>query len=177
VQTRTAILAGRVAAYGLTAAAIAILANTAVSNCQARDERTGPAGSAGPAAASAPAQSPTGRPGGPPAASPPGAPRRSAAAAVPSAPAAPGQLRMLAGRWLSGAQAKDYFIFKADGRGAWLVRGRALWQGRATSAGRYTFRLSWPTTGGQRTAYWQVRLLEGGRRLVFSGTRQTYRKV
>jgi hypothetical protein len=176
VQTRTAILVGRVAAYGLAAAAIAILANTAVASCQARGKGAGPAGPAGPAVASAPAQSPSGLAGGPPATAPPGGAPRASAAATP-APASPGQLRVLAGRWLSSAQARDYFIFKADGRGAWLVRGRALWQGRVTPAGRLTFRLAWPTTGPQRAAYWQVRLLEGGRKLVFSGTRQIYRKV
>jgi hypothetical protein len=169
-----AILAGRLAAYGLAAAAVVILANTAVSECQARD--SGPGSAAAGAQVRSSAAPVVSAPGtAPPGTASPAAP--SSPGARPRQPVPAGQLRVLAGKWLSSAQAKDYFIFKADGRGAWMVRGRPLWQGRVTPASRDAFRLLWPTTGPQRTAYWQVKLIDGGRRLVFDGTRQTYRKV
>lgn len=174
----SAILAGRIAAYALTAVAIAILANTAVTHWLGRDRGVGSAAASAPPQTPAAPVVPTGLPPatGQPSTAPPAVPRSSAAA--PVVPGAASQLRLLAGRWLSTAQAKDYFVFKADGRGAWLVRGRPLWQGRATPAGQYAFRLPWQqSTGEQRAAYWQVKLLDGGRKLLFDGTKQIYRKV
>jgi hypothetical protein len=87
------------------------------------------------------------------------------------------RLRALAGKWLSTAPAKDYFVFRADGAGAWMVRGKALWRGQVIPAGQGAFRLAWPTTMPRNAAYWQVSMLDGGRRLIFDGTRQIYRKV
>jgi hypothetical protein len=87
------------------------------------------------------------------------------------------QLRALAGKWLSPTAAKDYFVFKAEGTGAWMVRGRALWQGQVIPAGQGAFRLAWQTTMPHNAAYWHVTLLTGGRKLLFDGTRQVYRKV
>ncbi|HZB34265.1 MAG TPA: hypothetical protein VE465_29145 [Streptosporangiaceae bacterium] len=173
-----AILAGRAAAYGLTAAAIAILANTAIGSCQGRDDGTGTG--TGPAAAGAPTGPATTAPvvpGGPAEATtrtpPPGTPPP--AAVPPQVSAA--ELRALAGRWLSAAKSKDYFVFRADGTGAWMVRGRALWQGEVIPTGRGAFRLAWQSTTPRNAAYWHVTLLPGGRKLLFDGTRQEYRKV
>jgi hypothetical protein len=177
VQRRSAILAGRIAAYALTAVALAILANTAVTHWQGRDKGAGSTAAGAPAQTPAVPAGPTGqaRTSGQPSTVPQGGARSPSPA--PVVPGAPGQLRLLAGRWLNN-QAKDYFIFKADGRGAWVVRGRALWKGRATPAGQYAFRLPWQqSTGEQRAAYWQVKLLDGGRRLLFDGTKQVYRRV
>jgi hypothetical protein len=174
----SAILAGRIAAYALAAVAIAILANTVVTYWPGRDKDTGPAAAGTPAQTPAAPVVPTRQASTPalPGTAPPGGTRSSAAA--PVVPGAAGQLRLLAGRWLSSAQAKDYFVFKVDGRGAWMVRGRALWKGRATPAGQYNFRLPWQqSTGEQRAAYWQVKLFDGGRKLLFDGTKQVYRKV
>lgn len=174
-----AILAGRAAAYGLTAVAIAILANTAVGSCQGGDggdKGTGPAAAGAPAGPATPAPAPPGA--GPTY----GAPPATTAPAAPSSPAVPpqvsaAQLRVLAGRWLSTARAKDYFVFRADGTGAWMVRKRALWQGEVIPTGQGAFRLAWQTTMPRNAAYWHVTLLTGGRKLLFDGTRQVYRKV
>jgi hypothetical protein len=87
------------------------------------------------------------------------------------------QLRALAGRWLSTTPAKDYFVFRADGSGAWMVRGRALWQGEVIPTGQGAFRLAWESTKPHNAAYWHVTMLPGGRKLLFDGTRQQYRKV
>jgi hypothetical protein len=104
------------------------------------------------------------------------------AAATPPTPALPpqvvaAQLRALAGRWLSTAKSRDYFVFRADGAGAWMVRGRALWQGEVIPTGQGAYRLAWQTTMPNNAAYWHVTLLDGGRRLLFDGTRKVYRKV
>jgi hypothetical protein len=165
-----------VAAYVLSAVALALVVNTVVTNCQGRDAGAG--------------QTPAGASGRPPAnpAAPPGAVPNGGQSAAPHAAApggrqqpqagSPAQLRLLVGRWLSTAKAKDYFVFTTTGRGAWMVRGgRVLWKGRATPAGQYAFRLSWQTSADYTAAYWQVKLIDGGRRMVFSGTRQVYRKV
>jgi hypothetical protein len=174
-----AILAGRAASYGLAAVAIAILANTAVGSCQGRDDGTGPAAAGAPAGPATPDSGIPVVPGGPadaaPRASAPG-PGTSRPPAVPPQVSA-AQLRALAGRWLSAAKSKDYFIFKADGSGAWMVRGRALWQGEVIPAGQGAFRLAWESTSQRNAAYWHVTLLPGGRKLLFDGTRQEYRKV
>jgi hypothetical protein len=87
------------------------------------------------------------------------------------------QLRALAGRWLSPTRSRDYFVFKVNGTGAWLVRGRALWQGEVIPTGQGAFRLEWQTTNAHSSASWHVKLLAGGRKLLFDGTRQVYRKV
>jgi hypothetical protein len=88
-----------------------------------------------------------------------------------------GQLRALAGRWIRQPPARDYFVFRANGRGAWVVAGRALWKGQALPAGENAFRLPWQVTGPQKAAYWHLTLVAGGTRLLFDGTGQQYRKV
>jgi hypothetical protein len=171
-----AIFAGRAAAYGLAAVAIAILANTAVGSCQGADNGGGPA-AASPTAG--PATTAPVVPGGPTDAATrapaPGPDTRRPPAMPPQVSAA--QLRALAGRWLSAARSKDYFVFKSDGTGAWMVRGRALWQGEVIPTGQGAFRLAWQSTIPRNAAYWHVTLLPGGRKLLFDGTRQEYRKV
>jgi hypothetical protein len=191
VQARSvAIVAGRLAAYGMTAAAVAILANTAVASCQSGDRNAGPA--AAGARTNPPAGGPAGiagqdGPAGPAPGAAPGA-QTGAGAGAPAASAAPrppvlppqlavAQLRALAGRWLSTAKARDYFVFRADGTGAWMVRGRALWQGEVIPTGQGAYRLAWQTTMPNNAAYWHVTLLDGGKRLLFDGTRKIYRKA
>ena len=171
-----AILAGRAAAYGLAAVAVAILANTAVGSCQGRDKGAGPAAAGAPAG---PATTVPIVPGGPtdtaPRTTAPAPATRRPPAVPPQVSAA--QLRALAGRWLSSSRAKDYFVFRADGTGAWMVRGRALWRGEVIPTGQGAFRLAWQSTIAHNAAYWHVTLLPGGQKLLFDGTRQEYRKV
>ncbi|HEU5161107.1 MAG TPA: hypothetical protein VFU43_29185 [Streptosporangiaceae bacterium] len=174
-----AILTGRVTAYGLATAAIAILANTAVRGCQ--DQGTGPAAAGAPAGPATTAPAAPGGPGGATPGLPPAAAPTSPASASPASPSVPPQvaaaaLRALAGRWLSST-AKDYFVFRSDGAGAWMVRGRALWQGEVIPTGPDAFRLAWQSTKPQNAASWHVTLLAGGRTLVFDGTGKEYRKV
>jgi hypothetical protein len=178
VEARSAaIVACRVAAYGLAAVAVAILANTAVDSCQGGDKGTGPAAAGtrdrSPAAAPAGVGATAGAGTGAGATAAPGTP--SSVAVPPQVAAA--QLRALSGRWLSTTHAKDYFVFRADGTGAWMARGRALWRGEVIPTGRGAFRLAWQTTMPGNAAYWHVTLLDGGNRLLFDGTRQVYRKV
>ncbi|HEX6471820.1 MAG TPA: hypothetical protein VF069_22180 [Streptosporangiaceae bacterium] len=191
MQARSAaIIGGRLAAYAMVAAAVAILANTAVGSCQGGDQGAGPAaagartglstgGPAGIAGQGGPAGLPPGAAAGGQAGGQAGAPAASAAPRTPALPpqVAVAQLRALAGKWLSTAKSKDYFVFRADGTGAWMVRGRALWQGEVIPTGRGAYRLAWQTTMPNNAAYWHVTLLDGGRRLLFDGTRKTYRKV
>jgi hypothetical protein len=180
VDARSAgILAGRATAYGLAAVAVAILANTAVGSCQNRDDGAGQAAAGAPAGPTTPAPI---VPGAPPDTAPPATTATTSAPAASAAPAVPpqvsaAQLRALAGRWLSSSRARDYFVFKADGTGAWLVRGRALWRGEVIPTGQGVFRLAWQSTIPHNAAYWHVTLFPGGRRLLFDGTRQQYRKV
>lgn len=83
-------------------------------------------------------------------------------------------LRALAGKWAQDP-ATNYFEFHADGTGEWVAYGQRLWTGTATPRSARIFDLSDPS--GQGTSYWQVRLVSGGRKLLFAGTRQTYPKV
>jgi hypothetical protein len=178
VEARSAaILAGRAAAYGLAAVAVAVLANTAVGSCRDRDPGTGPAAAGGPRP---PATTLPAVPGG--GTADPATPAAPATPVAPSSPPVPpqvsaAQLHALAGRWLSSTKWLDYFVFKADGTGAWMVRKRALWQGQVIPTGRGAFRLAWQTTMPHNAAYWHVTLLPGGRKLLFDGTRQIYRKA
>jgi hypothetical protein len=174
---RMTVLMARVGAYGMAAVAGGILAYTGVSAWQGRG------GDAGPAAAGAQARPLAGAPGATsraPTASA-GRPRSQSGkggqggGAVP--PGSTAQLGSLAGTWLSYASAKDYLVFTATGQGAWKARSRTLWQGRVIPAGPDTFRLAWQGTGRGSTAYWQVKLIDGGRKLIFNGTNQQYLKI
>ncbi len=83
-------------------------------------------------------------------------------------------LKRLTGKWAQNPTT-DYFLFRADGSGEWFAFGQRLWTGKATPRDATTFDLSDPS--GQGSGYWRVRLMAGGRRLFFAGTRHTYRKT
>jgi hypothetical protein len=89
----------------------------------------------------------------------------------------PAQVKTLVGRWIGAGPAKDYFVFKADGSGAWMARGRALWKGQVIPEGANKFRLSWEGKDPQQASYWGVTLESGGKKLIFGGTNQTYTKA
>lgn len=89
----------------------------------------------------------------------------------------PAQVRALVGRWVGTGAAKDYFVFKADGTGAWMAQGRALWKGQVIPDGAGRFRFSWDGRDPQEASYWGVTLESGGRKLIFAGTNQTYTKA
>lgn len=82
-------------------------------------------------------------------------------------------LRRLAGTWARNVR-HTYFRFHADGSGEWVAFGQKLWTGTATPLGPRTFDLSDPD--GHGGSYWQVRLV-GLRKLVFVGTQQTFTKT
>jgi hypothetical protein len=83
-------------------------------------------------------------------------------------------LKALTGRWARDP-GNNYFQFRADGTGEWVAYGQRLWTGRATPRDAKTFDLS--DSDGQGGSYWQVKLVSGGKRFLFAGTRQTYRKM
>ncbi|MCW2944649.1 MAG: hypothetical protein JWR24_1366 [Actinoallomurus sp.] len=91
-----------------------------------------------------------------------------------SASTAKAWLKALTGMWAQDPR-NNYFQFRADGTGEWVAYGQKLWTGRATPRDAKTFDLSDPS--GQGESYWQVKLISGGRKLLFAGTRQTYRKI
>jgi hypothetical protein len=95
--------------------------------------------------------------------------------APPAIPAARRKrwLRSLAGTWVRDAK-NTYFRFHADGSGEWVAFGQHLWSGRATPRDARTFDLT--DTGGHGGGYWRITLLGGGK-LLFAGTRQTFRKT
>jgi hypothetical protein len=98
------------------------------------------------------------------------------ATSLPPVPkVSPGQVRPLVGRWVGPA--KDYFVFKADGTGAWKRGDQTLWSGQAIPEGDGRFRFSWQGGDPQSGTYWGVRLAQDGRSLVFAGTNQTYTKA
>lgn len=147
----------------LAVAAVAILAFTALANAHRGTHRSARPSTSTPASP-VPASTMPGSVDLP--TTPPARPKvRAATAKV--------WLRALAGRWLRGDQ-NNYFHFRADGNGEWIAYGQKLWSGRATPRTATTFDLSDPT--GQSAAYWQVRIISGGRRLYFAGTQQTYVK-
>jgi hypothetical protein len=82
-------------------------------------------------------------------------------------------LRRLAGTWSRDAK-NTYFRFHLDGTGEWKAFGQNLWTGKATPRDARHFDLSDPD--GHGGAYWQVTLLGRGR-MLFAGTRQTFRKA
>jgi hypothetical protein len=82
-------------------------------------------------------------------------------------------LRRLAGTWSRDAK-NTYFRFHLDGTGEWKAFGQNLWTGKATPRDARHFDLSDPD--GHGGAYWRVTLLGRGR-MLFAGTRQTFRKA
>jgi hypothetical protein len=82
-------------------------------------------------------------------------------------------LRRLAGTWARDNK-HTYFRFHLDGSGEWKAFGQNLWTGTATPRDARHFDLSDPD--GHGGAYWQVTLLRGGK-MLFAGTRQTFRKA
>jgi hypothetical protein len=86
----------------------------------------------------------------------------------------PAQVKELIGRWVGPAE--DTFVFKADGTGTWTRDRRTLWSGQVIPEGG-RFRFSWQGGDPQSGSYWGIRLTDGGRKLVFAGTNQTYTKA
>lgn len=82
-------------------------------------------------------------------------------------------LRALVGTWARNTK-NTYFRFHSDGSGEWVAFGQELWTGTVHPLNTRTFDLSDPA--GHGGAYWQVRLLGHGR-LLFAGTRQTFTKA
>ncbi|MBW8483188.1 hypothetical protein [Actinomadura parmotrematis] len=83
-------------------------------------------------------------------------------------------VKPLVGRWV-GAQ-KDYFQFAANGTGVWVLRGKEYWKGTAIPDGKDKYRFSWEGGDPQKASYWGVTLTDGGTKLLFAGTGQTYTK-
>jgi hypothetical protein len=81
-------------------------------------------------------------------------------------------LKVLAGTWLRDS-GNTFFRFRSDGSGEWSAFGQKLWTGRATPRDPRTFDLT--DTDGHGGDYWRITLLGGGK-LLFAGTRQTFRK-
>jgi hypothetical protein len=152
----------RAAAIGTAAAAVGVLAFTAIADSQAgspHTERPTPTRPASPVPATTlpgSVDSPTG------------------GETTPRVSAARRRfwLRGLAGTWTRNVK-NTYFRFHADGTGEWVAFGQKLWTGKATPRDAHNFDLSDPD--GHGGSYWQVRLI-GGRRLLFAGTRQTFTK-
>ncbi|MFI0356437.1 hypothetical protein [Actinomadura sp. 9N407] len=101
------------------------------------------------------------------------APGASKMPAVPKVQAA--QVKALVGRW-TGPNG-DHFEFKADGTGAWMKGGQALWNGKVIPEGKGKFRFSWQGGDPQSASYWGATLTDGGTKMLFAGTNQTYTKA
>lgn len=156
----------RAASVALAVAAVALLAVTALADHH---------GGVKPVAS--PATTPVRPPSPVPESTMPGSvDEPSTAPARPRVPAAKARawLRALAGKWAQDPNT-NYFEFRPDGTGEWVAYGQRLWTGTATPRNAKTFDLSDPS--GQGTSYWQVKLVSGGKKLLFAGTRQTYRKT
>ena len=151
----------RAAAIGTAAAAVGVLAYTAIANSQAGTTRPRPA--------------PT-RPASPvPVSTLPGSidsPADEATTPRVSAARKKAWLRGLSGTWTRNVK-NTYFRFHADGSGEWVAFGQKLWSGTATPRDAKTFDLSDPD--GHGGAYWQVKRI-GAHKLLFVGTRQTFTK-
>lgn len=106
-----------------------------------------------------------------------GSPEPKGSGGVPLAPVEPAKVKSLVGKWTTTGPAKDYFLFKADGTGSWMAKGRSLWTGQVIPDGKNKFRFSWEGKDPQQSTYWGVTLESGGKSLVFGGTNQTYNKA
>jgi len=89
----------------------------------------------------------------------------------------PGQVKVLVGTWTNDAKnsLKDYFVFKPDGTGSWMMQGKPLWTGSVIPAGKNTFRLSWQGKDPNVSTFWAIKIDSGGK-LLFQGNQQTYAK-
>ncbi|MEO5874768.1 MAG: hypothetical protein ABIS86_07915 [Streptosporangiaceae bacterium] len=111
--------------------------------------------------------------------SPEAAPSSAPVTGPPAPRAEPALVKSLVGIWKGSSPAKDYFEFKADGSGRLNSKGVDLWTGTVIPVGRSSagvFRLSWMGTD-PGAAYFQVRLMEKGTKLVFDGNSLTYVKI
>lgn len=151
----------RAAAIGTAAAALGVLAFTALADSQpGRQQRPRPA--------------PT-RPTTPvPVSTLPGSIDSPDASAPPVTAAQRKRwLQELVGTWARNTK-NTYFRFHSDGSGEWVAFGQELWTGTVHPRDARTFDLADP--GGYGGAYWQVRLLGHGK-LLFAGTRQTFTRT
>lgn len=82
-------------------------------------------------------------------------------------------LRGLVGTWTRNTK-NTYFRFHSDGSGEWVAFGQELWTGTVHPLSARTFDLADPA--GRGGSYWRVRLL-GHDRMLFAGTRQTFRRT
>lgn len=87
----------------------------------------------------------------------------------------PQQVQGLVGKWVNSGPIGDYFVFKADGTGTWITKGRALWSGKVIPAGKGAYRLSWKDQDTD-TSYWAIKLQQDGK-LLFEGNQQTYTRT
>jgi hypothetical protein len=89
----------------------------------------------------------------------------------------PAQVKVLVGTWTNDGKnsLKDYFVFKADGTGSWMMQGKPLWSGSVIPAGKSTFRLSWQGKDPNVSTFWAIKVGSDGK-LVFQGNQQTYAK-
>lgn len=150
-------------------ALVSVLAASTLAGCggggDGKDDKK-PAAAAGSSSSSRPADPGIDTSNGSPA--PKGAP-------LPKVPA--DKVKPLVGKWTTSGPAKDYFVFKTDGAGSWMAKGRALWTGQVIPDGKNKFRFSWEGSDPQQSSYWGVTLNAGGKTLVFGGTNQTYTKA
>lgn len=82
-------------------------------------------------------------------------------------------LRKLVGTWTRDTK-NTYFRFHSDGSGEWVAFGQELWTGTVRPRDARNFDLADPA--GHGGTYWRVTLLGHGR-LLFAGTRQTFTKT
>jgi hypothetical protein len=90
----------------------------------------------------------------------------------------PAQVKVLVGTWVNQAKnsLKDYFVFKADGTGQWIMQNKGpLWSGQVIPAGGQTFRLSWQGKDPNVSSFWAIKINSDGS-LLFEGNQQKYVK-
>jgi hypothetical protein len=159
----------RAAAIGTAAAAVGVLAFTAIADSQA--------GHRAPSAGTTPEQQAPTHPVTPvPDSTLPGSVDSPAGDATDSHVTVAQKKRWLhglTGTWTRNVK-NTYFRFHADGSGEWVAFGQKLWTGTATPRDARNFDLSDPD--GHGGAYWQVKLI-GRHRLLFAGTRQTFTRA
>lgn len=158
--------ATRAAAIGTAAAALGVLAFTAIADSQADHH---PAPQTRPAAPTHPV-TPV-----PDSTLPGSVESPGAGGGAPQVTAAQRKrwLRALVGMWARDTK-NTYFRFHPDGSGEWVAFGQELWTGTVHPRDARTFDLTDPA--GHGGSYWQVRLLSRGR-MLFAGTRQTFMKT
>ncbi|WP_433337971.1 hypothetical protein [Spirillospora sp. CA-294931] len=95
---------------------------------------------------------------------------------LPRAPKVkPAQVKSIVGRWVGPG--KDYFVFKSDGTGSWVKASTTLWSGQVIPEGKDKYRFSWQGGDPKSASYWGVSLTDGGTKLLFAGTNQSYSKA